>query len=446
VPPAQPPAEPPAPAPVTLAPAPTATVAPRAAATPWSVLRGNRDFRRMFLAELVVFGGDWFVMVPLLVLLTKLTGGGLLGGVALAADTGTQALLLPYAGVVADRIDRRRIMITANLAAFAAVLLLLLVRTPGTAWLGPVAVGAVAVAKAFYSPAATAALPNVVEPEELSAANAVAASAWGTMTVVGASLGGVLSSAFSPYTCFVITAVLLAGAAALTLGVRRPMQVPQAADATTARAGAAMREALRYIAHRPRVIALVTVKSAVGLGNGVLAVFAVLAASVFLVGPTGTGLMFAARGLGSLLGPILLRRVLGHREWLLPGLAISMAAYGLCYLGVSVTGWFPVALLLIAVAHMAGGANWTMSNVALQLEVPDVLRGRVFATDQMIMMMGLSASQLTVGALEGHLPVRVLVACCASVTLVYALVWRLVTMRSTRRAGVGAVVLPKMSR
>ncbi|HKD98829.1 MAG TPA: MFS transporter [Micromonosporaceae bacterium] len=414
--------------------------------TPLSVLRGNRDFRRMFLAELVVFGGDWFVMVPLLVLLTKLTGGGLLGGLALAADTGIQALLLPYAGVVADRVDRRRIMIIANCAAFAAVLLLLLVRTPGTAWLGPVAVGAVAVAKAFYSPAATAALPNIVEPDELGPANAVAGSAWGTMTVVGSSLGGVLSAAFSPYTCFLITAALLAAAAALTLGVRRPMQASWDTAVPHRKARAAMVEALRYIAHRPRVMALVTVKSAVGTGNGVLAVFAVLAASVFLVGPTGTGLMFAARGLGALLGPILLRRVLGHREWLLPGLAISMATYGLAYLGVSVTVWFPVAMVLIVIAHMAGGANWTMSNVALQIEVPDALRGRVFATDQMIVMLTVSASQLTVGALEGHVPVRVLVACCGLITLVYAAAWRLWTLRTARRAPVTGVVVPKMSR
>ena len=61
----------------------------------FSVLPRNRDFRRLFVAELVMFGADWFVMVPLLVLLNRLTGNGLLGGVALAADTGIQALLLP---------------------------------------------------------------------------------------------------------------------------------------------------------------------------------------------------------------------------------------------------------------------------------------------------------------------------------------------------------------
>jgi MFS family permease len=376
-----------------------------------------------------VFGGDWFVMVPLLVLLTKLTGNGFLGGVALAADNGIQALLLPYAGVVADRRDRRRIMMTANGAAFVAVLLLLGVRSPGTAWLGPVAVGAVAVAKAFYSPAASAALPNLVSPEDLSAANAVAGSAWGTMTVVGSSIGGVLSAAFSPYTCFLITAALLAAAAALVVGVRRPMQAPRDSTVALAPVVSAMREAAHYIVRRPRVAALVTVKSAVGFGNGVLALFPVLAASVFAVGATGTGLLFAARGAGALIGPLLLRRVLRHRSWLLPGLALSMSIYGVSYIGISLARWFPLVLVLVVLAHIAGGGNWAMSSYALQLEVPDRMRGRLLSLDMMIATMAVSLSLLTISVLEAHTSTRVLVAGCGAVTLVYAIGWRLVTLR-----------------
>ena len=84
------------------------------------MLARNRDFRNLFLAELVVFGSDWFVLVPLVVLLPELTGSGVPGALVLAIDTGMIALLLPYTGTVADRLDRRRIMITANLAALAS--------------------------------------------------------------------------------------------------------------------------------------------------------------------------------------------------------------------------------------------------------------------------------------------------------------------------------------
>ncbi|WP_200206841.1 MFS transporter [Micromonospora coerulea] len=393
-----------------------------------SVLVRNRDFRNLFLAELVVFGADWFVMVPLLVLLPQLTGSGVWGALVLAVDTGTVALMLPYTGTIADRFDRRKIMMVANVAALAAVLLLLGVRSAGTAWLAMVAIGAVAVAKAFYSPAAQAALPNVLDPEDLAAGNAVAGSAWGTMTVVGASLGGILSAAAGPYACFWVAAAGLALAAGLATLIRRPLQSPREPGGPVQRTWPAIREALGYIGHRPRVLALVTVKSAVGLGNGVLTVFPLLA-GVYGVGAVGAGLLFASRGAGALVGPILMRRVLTNRVWLLPGLALSMSLYGLAYLGGSVVSWFPLVLVLVFLAHFGGGSNWVLSNYALQGEVPDRLRGRVFATDMMLATLAISVSQLVVALVVDAVSERTVLAGCGLVTLVYAVGWRLATRR-----------------
>ena len=171
-----------------------------------------------------------------------------------------------------------------------------------------------------------------------------------------------------------------------------------------------------------------------------LALFSVLAIEVFAVGSIGTGLLFAARGAGALIGPFLLRRLIGEGRWLLGGLSISMIAYGLSYLGVSVAQWFPLILLLVVIAHIAGGGNWAMSNFALQAEIPDELRGRVFAFDQMIVMLAVSASLLVVGALEGHVATRVLVFACGAVTLLYGIGWRLVTAQI--RGGTLGTVLP----
>jgi len=396
--------------------------------TPLSVLTRNRDFRRLFGAELVVFGADWFVMVPLLVLLPKLTGSGVWGALVLAVDNGILALLLPYAGTVADRVNRKRILIAANLAALVAILLLLGVRGAGTAWLALVAIGALAVAKAFYSPAAQAALPNVVDPDDLAGANALAGSAWGTMSIVGASLGGVLTAVVGPYACFWVASVGVAVAAGLTWLIRRPLQAPRDHDLPVQAPFTAIREALRYIGARPRVLALVTVKSAVGLGNGVLTVFPLLA-GVYGVGALGTGLLFAVRGAGVLVGPLLMRRVLHHRSWLLPGLALSMSAYGLGYLGASLISWFPLVLVLVFVAHFAGGSNWVMSNFALQGEVPDRLRGRVFATDMMLATVAIAVSQLAVAGVVDHVDQRVVLAGCGLTTLVYAIGWWVATRR-----------------
>ncbi|WP_432986337.1 MFS transporter [Dactylosporangium sp. CA-233914] len=391
-----------------------------------TVLVRNRDFRNLFTADLIGLGADWFVMIPLLTLLPHLTGSGLWGALVLAVDTGVTALLLPYTGTIADRLDRRRILIAADLAMAGCAMFLLLVRTEATAWVALAAVGAIAVAKAFFSPAAQAALPNVVDAEDLPAANALGGSAWGTMLVIGASLGGIASEAFGAYPCFVLASALLLFSAFQVWRVRRPLQAERSGD--PARAFTAIAEALRYVRANSRVASLVTVKSAVGLGNGVLTVFPLLAA-VLGAGPLGTGLLFAARGLGALIGPMVLRRVLSHRAWLLPGLALSMSLYGVAYLGVSLTTWFPLALAGVILAHLAAGGNWMMSNYVLQAEVPDALRGRVFATDFMLATLSVAASQLAVGAFVDTVDPRVLIAACGAVTLFYSAAWAVVTLR-----------------
>jgi MFS family permease len=410
-------------------------------ATALSVVTRNRDFRRLFAAELVVFGSDWFVMVPLLVLLPQLTGSGVWGGLVLAADTGISALLLPFAGTVADRFDRRRILMLANLGAFVAVLLLFAVRSAETAPLALVAVGAMAVAKSFYSPAASAALPNVVDPADLPAATAVAGSSWGTMTIVGASLGGVVGSAFGPYASFAVTAVCLLAGAGLTALIRRPLQRPRADDAPAPPTRHALAEVLRYIAARPRIRALVTVKSAAGLGNGVLIVFPLIA-GLHGAGVLGAGLLFAVRGAGALVGPFVLRPVLRHRSWLLPGLALSMGLYGVGYVGVALSPWFPLVLALVFVAHFAGGTNWTLSNYALQGEVPDRLRGRVFSVDMMLATLAIAISQLAATSVVDRVDERVILAGCGLVTLAYAVGWRIAT-RKLALTGEPAVIAPE---
>ncbi len=401
-----------------------------------SLLRRNPDFRRLFIAQLVVFGGDWFVMIPLLALLTRLTGGGFWGGVVLSVDTSVVALLLPYAGTLADRLDRRKILIIANLASVAAALSLLLVRSQATIWVAVVGIVAIASAKAMYSPAAQAALPNVVDPEDLATANAVAGSAWGTMLVVGASLGGLVAGLLGAYLSFGIGAGCLALAAMITLRVRRPLQTERTGVRPTP-AWPALREALSHIGAHSQVRALVTVKSAVGFGNGVLAAFPVLATTVFGMGATGMGLLYGARGLGALVGPMLLRGVLTTPQRLLPGLAISMASYGACYMLVGVAPWFWLVLALVVVAHLSGGGNWVMSNYALQTVVPDALRGRIFAADMMIAMVAVSISQALAGALTDRLGPQLVIIGCGAVTFTYAVIWRLAT-RGLLRQPVGS--------
>jgi MFS family permease len=248
------------------------------------------------------------------------------------------------------------------------------------------------------------------------------------MTIVGASLGGVVGGLYGPYPSFAVTAVCLLAGAGLTGLIRRPLQAPR--DGVRPATWHAMREALHYIRGRPMVRALVTVKAAAGLGNGVLIVFPLIA-GLYGVGAFGAGLLFAVRGAGALVGPLVLRPVLRRPAWLLTCLALSMGLYGASYLGIAVTPWFPLVLVLVFVAHFAGGTNWTLSNYALQGEVPDRLRGRVFALDMMLATLAIAISQLAATAVVDHVDERVILAGCGLVTLLYAIGWRIATRRLT---------------
>ena len=393
------------------------------------LLRRERDFRRAYLAQLIALGGDWFAVIPLLILLPELTGTGLYGALVLATDTLVFALVAPYAGTVVDRLDRRRVLVVSNAVAGVAALLLVLVRSETTAWIALLAIGIVASAKAFSQPASTAALPNLVEPEDLALASVLNGASWGTMLAVGAALGGIVAGTLGTTVCFVLDAALLLGASALTASTTRPFSDPSVPPRERRPARVDLAEAISYARRERRVLALITCKSGPAFGNGALSLFPLYGAVAFGLGPLGIGLMYSARGVGALVGPLLLRRRATDPASLYGVLAGSMAVFGVGYLLLGVTEWFWAVLVLLAVAHAGGGANWILSTYGLQTVVPDELRGRVFSADYTLATLIIAGSQVGFGLLSELVPARELLALAGGLVLVYAGLWLLATRR-----------------
>lgn len=397
------------------------------------LLRRERDFRRAYVAQLIALGGDWLAVIPLLVLLPQLTGTGLYGALVLAADTLVFALVAPYAGTVVDRLDRRRVIVVANLLGGAAALLLLLVRSEATAWIALVGIGLVAAAKAFAHPAGAAALPNLVEREDLPTAAILNGASWGTMLAVGAALGGIIAGTLGTTACFLTTTALLWFAAWQVSRTTRPFSDPAAPVRERRPARADLAEAAGYARRDSTVLALITVKTGPAFGNGAISLFPLFGAAAFGLGPLGIGLMYSARGVGALIGPLLLRKRATDAAGLRPVLALSMAVFGLGYLAMSIAPWFGAVLLLLVVAHAGGGANWILSTYGLQATVPDGLRGRVFSADYMLATLVIAGSQVVFGLLSAVVSARALLAAAGAVVLVYAGCWWLAT-RSLARA------------
>lgn len=131
----------------------------------WRLLRGNRNFRRLWAAQIVSELGDWFYVIAIYTLLLQFTGRAQSLGLALVLQVLPQTLVGPAAGVVNDRVRRKRVMIAADLFRAGIILAMLLVRSPSTVWLAYILLVAETVMAAFFEPARNAVIPNIVERE-----------------------------------------------------------------------------------------------------------------------------------------------------------------------------------------------------------------------------------------------------------------------------------------
>jgi len=366
------------------------------------LVRRNRDFRRLFLASVISLGGDWFLFVALGGLLLEATGEATAVGLMIFAQELPIFLATPWAGWLADRFDRRWLMIACDVARTGICAAFLLVG-PDNLWLAYALLVALSVFAAVFDPASSAALPNVVDPPDLPTANALSGSLWGTMLAVGAAAGGVVAAVFGRNVAFAVDAASFAVSALLLVGVRRPFSAPREHDEHVGIAEAT-RETVRYARRDGRVWALVSVKFGFGAAAGVLALIAVFAKDIFHAGDVGFGLLMAARGIGAFLGPFLGHRLAGpnHRR-LLPVIACSLATFGVGYAALGITPTLWLAAVAILVAHLGGGSQWVLSSYGLQRLVPDHIRGRIFAFDFALITLSLGVSSLITSALSDRI-------------------------------------------
>src|SRR5439155_286208 len=155
------------------------------------VLRDNRSFRTLYAANAVSQLGDWFNVVALFSLLLELTGKGEAVAFALLTRFVPMSLAGPAAGVVADRLSRRAIMMTAPVLRAGLVLCLLFIRRPEQAWIAYAVVTAHSLVSAFFEPAQQAMLPNLVTEADYPLAATLENSLWAATLAVGSALGGV---------------------------------------------------------------------------------------------------------------------------------------------------------------------------------------------------------------------------------------------------------------
>jgi MFS family permease len=366
-----------------------------------AVLRENPDFRRIWIGQVGSLLGDWFNQVAILSLLLRLTGSGQAAGIFWVLQMVPMFLMSPFAGRVVDHLPRKLVMIGADVARAAIVLSFLLVDRPGRVWIVYVATVLQMSLSAFFEPARNAVTPRVVKADQLVAANAVTAATWSTIFAAGSAVGGLITALLGERVAFLINSASYLWSAFFVFRAAIPPieSVPHPSERGFL---TGLKEALAV----PSLLPVLCAKALLGFAGGMALVIAIWGDRVFRIGSTaagGIGVMFAARGIGTGVGPILARRFgKTHGEGARRTIALGYLICGTFFAGASLSRSFPLALLCLFGSGVGTAVTWIFSTVVLQQETSDRVRGRVFAAEQTLFTFTMAASMVLAGKALDH--------------------------------------------
>ncbi len=404
----------------------------------WRLLRANRNFRRLWLAQIISEMGDWLYTIAIYSLLLELTHSAKSVGLAVVLQVLPQFFVAPSAGVINDRVSRRHVMIFADLARAVIVLGMLLVSRAEMVWLIYVLLLLETVMWAFFEPGRSAIVPNITESEDLVVANALSSMSWSLILAVGSAAGGVVAVIFGRDTVFILNSLSFVISAALLrsmqfgephLAEAKPLRPRDLADFSP------VAEGVSYVTRDKRLLATLLVKAGLGLLGAHWVFLPLFGERVF---PRAIGgldpqrgamlsmsFLMGARGVGALLGPVFGGYWTGQRHARLRrGILIGFLAGALGYLWLAAAPSLWTACLAVVAANAGTSVVWVFSTTLLQFQTEDRFRGRVFSTDFAFLVLTGSMTSYAAGSLvDWGMPVRMLAGLTGSFALLPSLAW-----------------------
>ena len=266
--------------------------------------------------------------------------------------------------------------------------------------------GLMMISHSLFMTSERAALPNVVTVEELPTANALDAASWSTALCIGALVGGFIVDIYGVEMAFILNALTFVFAFLILLSIDLPQEYNT--DKTSSniiyQVIKDMKIGVKRITGDKKLMRIVFAKASWNIaGGGLAGVFlVVMGADIDGFGASiGFGLFFLARGLGTGLGPILARMIFTNpSRWpLLTGLLVVVSGMFYFLVGLTLEISLILTLVLVFLAHAASGSNWVLSTILTQQWVEDVIRGRVFSVDMLLLSIAFSVSSSLAGGL-----------------------------------------------
>ena len=375
------------------------------------LVRTNRNFRRLWLAQIISEMGDWLYIVVIYALLLEITGSAKAVAVAFVLQVLPQVFVAPTAGIVNDRASRKRVIIAADLVRAVIVLLMMFATRAHAVGLIYSLLVLETVMWAFFEPGRSSIVPNITSSEELITANTLSSMTWSMNLAVGSGLGGIIAAFIGRDAVFVLDSLSFLASAALIYRMQfterhlegaKPLRALDLVDFSP------MAEGIRYVAGDARLVALLFVKSGLGLLSPHWVLLPIYGERLMPVhghgidaargGMLAMSALMAARGLGSLLGPYLGGSWAGQSHARLrTGILIGflLAGFGYVMLAVAPSLW--IASVAMMIVNAGGSLGWVFSTTMLQQHTDDRFRGRVFSADFAFLVSAMSLVSYAAG-------------------------------------------------
>ncbi len=374
------------------------------------LLRHNRNYRRMWLAQVVSEMGDYFNNVAVFSLAMETTGSGLVVSAVMLSRAIPAAFAGPIAGVVLDRFDRKRIMVASDLVRAVVALGFILTLRFRDPWLLYALSALLMFASPFFTSGRAAILPTVATKEELHAANSLTQTTqWATLTA-GTILGGMSTARLGYQWAFILNALsfLLSGILISRLKAAGRGFTPLKDDTSGAemvRPWHDYREGLAYMRSVPLLVGIGLISVGWALGGGAAQIlFALFGEQVFHRGAEGIGTIWGFAGIGLLAGGgigHLVGKKVGFQGYK-RAVTVSYLAHGAAYVVFSSVESYAAALLFILLSRVGMAVTTVLNNIELLRYTPDAFRGRVFATMESLRWSTMMVSMAIAGIASQH--------------------------------------------
>ncbi|MEC7242413.1 MAG: MFS transporter [Myxococcota bacterium] len=359
------------------------------------LIRQNRDFRRLWISHMISLIGDWLSYIAVSVISIQQGGGAFAVGMVLFVHSIPLALMSPISGPLADRFDRKWILILGYLGASVLTVCMWGAARMESVWLLQTVLFFRVCVSGLAITARSAAIPALVGREDLRLANALLGLTWSVMFTLGLALGGFASEYLSPSGAILLDAMTFVLAAAVAF--KLPSLKPARGEGAPPRPGFSdMLQAWAYVRKRPRLLAMVLAKTPPTVANAGAWVTLNLVAGQRLSFTTlsiALGIFQSIRAIGSGIGPLL-------PEWIIPRdpmVGTVVAFTGILLLAGFEATW--ISCIGLGLWGIGQGHNWVISSTNIQAATPDHLLGRVISLDFLMFSIGGAFSAMLAGYL-----------------------------------------------